>query len=78
VRELRDLTSILTSSSGRHGPNRKAVAEDNEVGWNGCNPGAWQNHTDKIQRIAGGEFHFYRASRPVTLPDRTKCFDGFG
>jgi hypothetical protein len=77
AREFRDLTSILIFSSCRHSANSKAVSEDNEVAGNGWNTGARQDHPDEIQRIAGRELDFRRASRSVTHPDRTKRLYGF-
>lgn len=44
AREFRHLTSIRTSSPSRHGPNRKAVAEDDEIAWDGLDTWARQDH----------------------------------
>jgi hypothetical protein len=74
--ELRDQTSILTFTSCRHGTNRKAVSEGDEVARNCWDTGARQDHTDKIQWIAGRERDFCHARRSATLPDRTKRLYG--
>ena len=73
--EFRNLTSINTFSSSRYGPNRKTVAEDDEVTGNGWDTGTRQDHTDKIQWIAGRDLYLHRAGRRVAFSDRPKRFD---